>query len=81
LTKKKLYVTELMDLLRITKPQMTASVDKHLSLGYVERKNDSKDRRKIYLSLTKDGIEIVSKINMNIDLQLRNNLINHHLKN
>ena len=72
--KKHLYITELVDMLSITKSQMTASVDKLLSLGYVERKNDSKDRRKIYISLTKEGIEIVSKINMNIDLQLKNNL-------
>lgn len=74
--KKRLYVTELVDMLSITKSQMTASVDKLLGLGYVERKNDIEDRRKIYLSLTKKGIEIVSKIKKNIDLQLKNNLKN-----
>ena len=72
--KKLLYVTEIVDLLSITKSQMTASVDKLLSLGYVERKNDSKDRRKIYLSITKEGIDITSKIKKNIEFQLNKNL-------
>ena len=69
-----LYVTELVDMLSITKSQMTASVDKLISLGYVERRNDSKDRRKIYLSITKEGIEITSKIKKNIEFQLKKNL-------
>ena len=72
--KKILYVTELVDMLSITKSQMTASVDKLLSLGYVKRKNNNKDRRKYFLSLTKEGTEIVSKINKNIGVQLTNNL-------
>ena len=72
--KNLLYVTELVDMLSITKSQMTASVDKLISLGYVVRKNDSKDRRKIYLSITKEGIEITSKIKKNIEFQLKKNL-------
>jgi len=54
--KDKFYVTEIVKYLGITKSQMTASVDKLLSLGYVEREADKNDRRKIFISLTKEGI-------------------------
>ncbi len=58
----KLYVTEIVDSLGITKSQMTASVNKLLDLEYVERITDPNDRRKIYISLTKGGHEITNKI-------------------
>jgi len=60
--KDKFYVTEIAKYLGITKSQMTASVDKLLSLGYVERQADKNDRRKIFISLTKDGASITKKI-------------------
>ncbi len=59
---KKLYVTEIVKSLGITKSQMTASVDKLLKLGYVERWADTKDRRKIFVSITKEGSEITGQI-------------------
>ena len=64
--KKKFYVTEIVQMLGITKSQMTASVDKLLKLGYVERWTDTTDRRKIYVSITKDGKQISDKINARI---------------
>ena len=64
--KEKFYVTEIVQMLGITKSQMTASVDKLLQLGYVERWADTKDRRKIFISLTKDGSQITEKINTRI---------------
>ncbi len=64
--KEKYYVTEIVQMLGITKSQMTASVDKLLKLGYVERWTDTSDRRKIYVSITKDGNKITEKINNNI---------------
>ena len=72
---KHLYVTEFVDRLGITKSQMTALVDKLIKMGYVSRINDINDRRKIYLSVTKSGREITSKINQSIDNQINNHLI------
>jgi len=63
---EKLYVTEIVHSLGITKSQMTASVDKLLKLGYVERWADTADRRKIYVSITKDGEKITENINIRI---------------
>ena len=63
---KKFYVTEIVHNLGITKPQMTASVDKLLKLGFIEREADTKDRRKIFISLTKEGSLITEKISIRI---------------
>ena len=73
---KKLYVTEIVNVLGITKPQMTASADKLLSLGYIKRIHKSKDRRKIYLSITDEGIDMTNKINSHMDVQINKNLVN-----
>lgn len=72
---ERLYVTEIVDALSITKPQMTASADKLIKLGYVTRINDDNDRRKVFLSITKKGIEITSKIKENMDIKIDKNLI------
>jgi len=61
--KEKLFVTEIVQTLGITKSQMTSSIDKLLKLGYVERWPDTTDRRKIYVSITKDGERITDRIN------------------
>ena len=63
---EKFYVTEIVHSLGITKPQMTASVDKLLKLGFIEREADTKDRRKIFISLTKEGSLITEKITIRI---------------
>jgi len=60
--KDKFYVTEIVQTLGITKSQMTASVDKLLLLGYVDRYADTHDRRKIFISITEEGKEITKKI-------------------
>ena len=64
--KDKFYVTEIVQLLGITKSQMTASVDKLVELEYVERQTDTKDRRKYFILLTKDGAEITKKVTARI---------------
>lgn len=71
-----LYVAEVVADLSITKPQMTASADKLIQLGYIERKYDVDDRRKIYLSITESGIEITNRIKRNINVHINNNLVN-----
>ena len=72
---KHLYVTEFVDVLSITKPQMTSLIDKLIKMGYVNRTNDLDDRRKIYISLTKEGENITSKIKNAIDNQIDKHLI------
>ena len=73
---KQLYVTEFVDMLSITKPQMTSQIDKLSEMGYVTRTNDIDDRRKIFISLTKEGEVIISKIIMAIDKQIDSRLVN-----
>ncbi len=63
---EKLYVTEIVHSLGITKSQMTVSVDKLLKLGLVERQADTIDRRRIYVSLTGDGLRITEIITKKI---------------
>ena len=60
--KKKFFVTEIVNTLGITKSQMTASIDKLIKLEYVERFADTKDRRKIYVSITVNGKAVTEKI-------------------
>ncbi|MDD2386878.1 MAG: MarR family transcriptional regulator [Bacteroidales bacterium] len=64
---KYLYITEFVDILSITKPQMTALIEKLIKMGYVNRTNDQNDRRKIYISATEKGSLITSKINEAVD--------------
>ncbi|MDD4149320.1 MAG: MarR family transcriptional regulator [Bacteroidales bacterium] len=67
---KKLYVTEFVSMLSITKPQMTSLIDKLIEMAYVTRTNDIVDRRKVYISLTNEGENILSNISNRIDSQL-----------
>lgn len=71
---KNLYITEFVSKLNIAKPQMTSLVDKLIKMDYVNRTNDSIDRRKIYISLTKEGEKILLEINKSVDNQLDNRL-------
>ncbi|MEZ4909022.1 MAG: MarR family transcriptional regulator [Saprospiraceae bacterium] len=65
--KQRSNITEVVDELNITKPQMTASTDKLVLLNYISRENDSRDRRKIYLTLTGEGEEVVRRINIRME--------------
>ena len=64
----RLYITEIVDLIGITKPQMTATADKLIRMDLVERKYDQNDRRKIFLCLTSEGKNVAGRINQNIDV-------------
>jgi DNA-binding MarR family transcriptional regulator len=50
-----LAVSEIGKRLWISKPQMTAMIDKLVDLQYVVRTPDIKDRRVIHISLTEEG--------------------------
>lgn len=72
---QQLYVTEIVDALSITKPQMTASADKLIKLGYIKREQDANDRRKIYLINTETGNAITNEIKNNIEVQIDSDLV------
>ena len=49
--------SELADALGYTRPRMTRILDSLVYKGYVERRNDENDRRKVLVSATPEGIE------------------------
>ena len=61
-------ITEVVEKLSITRPQMTASADKLVKFNYINRENKYSDRRKLYLSLTKEGREVVEIIDQRISI-------------
>ena len=63
-----MYITEIVDLIGMTKPQMTATADKLIQMGLITRIYDKGDRRKIFLTLTPEGEQWAAKINQNIDI-------------
>lgn len=63
--KENISMTFLGQLLSVSKPNITTLVDKLVELKYVERILDSKDRRLIYIKLTKKGIKFVSECKQN----------------
>ena len=65
--KKQLFITEFVDALGITKPQMTALIEKLIQLDYAYRTTDNNDRRKIYISATEKGKLVTAKINNAVD--------------
>lgn len=68
--KKSMYATELVEFLGITKPQMTASIDHLVTLGFVIRRHDENDRRKIFTEITKKGKEMTKEVLKRIDKTL-----------
>lgn len=71
---KHLYITEIVDILGITKSQMTVLVDKLIKMRYVNRIPDINDRRKIYISASKEGKKVASRINNAVNTQINNHL-------
>ena len=57
-----LHMTEIGEDIAISKPQMTQSIDRLISLGMVKRQPDAKDRRKINIKLTATGKETLERL-------------------
>jgi MarR family transcriptional regulator, organic hydroperoxide resistance regulator len=57
-----LNVSALAELLRIGKPAASILVDRLVQQGYVERTEDSEDRRRTLLALTSAGNELVATL-------------------
>lgn len=56
-----MHVTEIGEMLLISKPQMTRLIDELIDLGMVERQPDETDRRKININLTEKGKVMVER--------------------
>jgi DNA-binding MarR family transcriptional regulator len=76
LSEKNMTVTELARMTNMSKPQMTATIDKLVKLDVLERHPDEKDRRVINIVLTEHGRillrEVRRKIKQNIGKILSN---------
>ncbi|MBS4219540.1 MarR family transcriptional regulator [Bacillus sp. FJAT-49711] len=59
--------SELAEKQLVHKSAITVRVDKLVKRGLVERKRDEKDRRNIYLSLTKEGAELYKSIESKVN--------------
>ncbi len=57
-----LCCSEIGDAISVAKPQMTQSIDKLIGMGMVEREPDTKDRRKINLTLTQKGRDVIERV-------------------
>ena len=76
LSEKNMTVTELARMTNMSKPQMTAAIDKLVKLDVLERHPDEKDRRVINIVLTEHGRillrEVRRKIKQNMGKILSN---------
>ena len=69
-----LSMSEIGNKLSIPKPHLTLFVDKLITEGFVERFNDSHDRRIINIKVTAKGIENLACIKKDISENLRQKL-------
>ncbi|QOX65714.1 MarR family transcriptional regulator [Anoxybacterium hadale] len=58
---KELSMSDLSEILHVTKPNITVLIDKLVKLDYVERVNNSQDRRVILIRLTGKGEAFIGK--------------------
>lgn len=59
-------IGELSMRLKISKQQMSPIIDKLHKLGYIEREQDTSDRRNVNITLTQEGFDLLSSHNDNI---------------
>ncbi len=69
-----LNMTEIGEEIAVSKPQMTHSTDKLISLGMIERQHDVKDRRKINIKLTNKGEKTIIKLHQSMKSQMKEKL-------
>jgi DNA-binding MarR family transcriptional regulator len=70
-----LPVSEIGRRLMMSKPQMTAMIDKLFSLGLVARTSDPEDRRIINISITDQGKKVLHKAVVRIKENLEKKLV------
>jgi len=69
-----LPISVIGEYLYISRPNMTAHIDKLVSDGMVERKGDKKDRRITLISITPEGEEFMKRARIKVEENMLNNL-------
>ncbi|MBP1763693.1 MAG: MarR family protein [Firmicutes bacterium] len=62
LINKKATMTELANILFMSKQQLTPLVDRLVSDGFVQREQDPSDRRSITVSITSSGVDLLEQL-------------------
>ena len=57
-----LHISEIGDMVVISKSQMTHSIDKLIRLGMIKRQPDAKDRRRTNIRLTEKGMMTLEEV-------------------
>lgn len=70
-----LSMSDIGKCLMMPKPHITVIVDRLIEAGYVERQNNSKDRRVINISITKKGLRDFEKIKQSSSEMLKAKLV------
>lgn len=68
------HIGEISEFSKISKAQMTNSIDKLISLGMVNREPDPHDRRKISIVLTEKGKSTVAQLDAVINERMKERL-------
>ncbi len=74
LSASSMTMSELAEILMMTKPQMTHLVDQLVGLGIVERRPDVMDRRVINLDVTDNGRVLLEDMKRKVKENIRNRL-------
>ena len=74
LSERDMTVTELARMTNMSKPQMTAAIDKLVKLDVLERHPDEKDRRVINMVLTEHGRTLLREVRRKIKQSIRKTL-------
>ncbi len=68
------HISEISEFSKISKAQMTSSIDKLILLGMVAREPDPDDRRKICIVLTEKGRSAVAQLDAIINERMKESL-------
>ena len=69
-----LCISEIGDMIKVAKAQMTHSIDKLTSLDMIERVPDAVDRRKTRVRLTAEGKKLIAKIDRAVKRRMKESL-------
>jgi DNA-binding MarR family transcriptional regulator len=69
-----MFISEIGDMIKVARAQMTHSVDKLTSLGMIERVPNTTDRRKTGIRLTAAGKQLIAKIDHAVKRRMKESL-------
>jgi len=67
-------VSDLADCMHVSRPNISRTVDDLVKEGFVQRKQDSQDRRNIHLSLTDEGRSMITSLHEKINREMEKKL-------